>query len=89
MALLARLALLVLLLTVTVVGAASLNDQPGEGAVEAPLCLDGADADDTADALLAEWTQPHFISAEPLSGAYDLDGPEGPPPPLADRPPNV
>lgn len=89
MALLARLALLVLLLTVTVVGAVALNDQPGDGAVEAPLCLDGADADDAADALLGEWTQPHFPFATPPSGSSDLDGPEGPPPPLADHPPNV
>lgn len=89
MAFVARIALFVLLLTVQVIGTISRSDQPAEGAAEASLVLDDADETDVADALLPGWTQPHHVSAVPLSGAYDLDGPEGPPPPLADRPPNV
>jgi hypothetical protein len=89
MALIARMALFVLLVTVQVVGASSRSDQPAGGAVEASLVLDGADENDAADVLLPESTQPHLVPAEPLSGAYDLDGPEGPPSALADRPPSV
>jgi hypothetical protein len=90
MASLARLALFVLLLTVQVVSATSLSDQPVEGAAEASLALDGADETDAADALLPAPAQRHLGAvAVPATRAYDLDGPEGPPPPLADRPPNV
>jgi hypothetical protein len=89
MAFVARIALFGLLLSLQVLGAASLSDQPGSGAAEVTFDLDSADENDAADPLVVEWTHPHFIAAEPLAGAHDLAGPEGPALPLADRPPNV
>ncbi len=90
MATVARYALLVLMVLAPVLGAfPSFAEPPDSGAVEAPLALDDADETDTADAVIAEWTQPQLAHIQGTQRVHDVEAPEGPPLQRAERPPSV
>ena len=90
MSLFIRIALLLLLVTVQVMGAPSFGAPPEGGAAESSLGFDGADDNDTEDDfVIAAWTHEQVVHHQGSSPAHDVDAPEGPPLPPAERPPNA